>query len=357
MRAAALVLVLLLAGCTTPAPPPAPPGPTLPPAPPPPPPPTPPPVLDVAALASQARAFDGARALEQVQWQLVEPCLLPPCPPRYRITGSPGNEATARGIAAQLQERGFAVRWDNFTSAFEGAPLPAHNVEGLRSGAGNRTLFLGAHYDTRPCADKDPDPLKRREPVLGANDGASGVAVLLALAELLQGRAPNLTLRLVFFDAEDMGDAGLGCGRGTAWAQGSAHFAGNLSEADVRGARMVLLDMVGDKDLELRREGYSAQPPHRTLQDEAWAWATRLGHAQFANATSVPITDDHLPFQRRGIPSLDIIHLDAGPDVFPASHHTTFDDLAHLSPASLEAVGETVLAAVLAWDAEAGPRT
>lgn len=348
MRAGAmLVAVLLLAGCATP---------------PSPPPPVAPPPQVTPDFSADARRFTGS--LDLVHWQTEEnfAVVVPGEPhgdgvrPVYRVTGSEGNNATARWIAGFLAAQGLAVGWDNFTAQFEGRPLPAHNVVGTKAGRTSQTLYLGAHYDTRPCADKDPDPAKRGEPVLGANDGASGVAVLLELARLLQPREMNLTLRFVFFDAEDMGDAGLGCGRGTAWAQGSAHYAAALSEEEVQRARgMVLVDLVGDPAAEFRREGRSAVAPHRALQDDLWAWAARLGHGQFINATSQPILDDHVAFQQRGIPSVDIIHLDDdGRDVFPDSHHTTFDDLAHVSPATLEAVGETLLAAVLGWDAAEG---
>lgn len=356
MRGAALALLLLsmpLAGCG------APPGPPL--APPPPPPlqgtPT------EADIAGAARAFRGQEAFGWVQRQVLVPVDCGPAPPpgnaagclrpRYRVPGTEGNNATAALLAAAMAGAGWDVSWDNFTATFEGRPVPAHNVVAERRGASERTLYLGAHYDSRPCADKDPDPAKRGMPVLGANDGASGVGVLLALAESLGTRNLTLTLRFVFFDAEDMGDGGAGCGRGTAWAQGSAHYAASLTEEDVRDAMgLVLLDIVGDNHLELRREARSAQAPHRALQDHLWAWAAKLNHTQFLDATGPAILDDHVPFQQRGIAAVDVIHLDDdGRDMFPDTHHTTFDDLAHVSPASLEAVGQTVLAALLAWEA------
>jgi Zn-dependent M28 family amino/carboxypeptidase len=300
-----------------------------------------------------ALAFDGARAMALAAAQL-DCGDSPGCVGvRYRIPGTPGNDEVAALLAGWMRGAGLAVRTDNFTATFDGAPLAAHNVVAERPGSGSGTLYLGAHYDSRPCADKDPDAAKRQLPVPAANDGASGVAVLAELAQLLQGRPMNLTLRFVFFDAEDMGDGGRGCGSGSAWAQGSEHYAGGLTDAEVAQARgMVLLDMVGDAELELRRESNSAYSPHRDLQDAVWGWAARLGHAQFRDELGGPVLDDHLPFQRRLIPSLDVIHLDgsADRDPFPATHHTTSDDLAHLRAASLEAVGQSLMAAVLAWD-------
>lgn len=361
MRAVLLGLMVVLAGCAAP-----PPGERPPPPPPPAAPPTAPPPSQ-ADLAAEARAFDGLAAWHLAAMQVAAdgcspapPGATPLCAwqPRHRTPGSEGSNATAERLAAALRDAGWAVRFEPFDATFEGRALPARNVVADRAGATEALLILGAHYDTRPCADKDPDPANRTRPVLGANDGASGVAVLLHLAQLLEGRAMNLSLRVVFFDAEDMGDAGLGCGRGTPWAQGSEHHAAAMPDEEVRRARgMVLLDMVGDAGLELRREGASAAPPHRALQDGLWSWAARLGHPQFLDASGPRITDDHLPFQQRGIAAVDVIHLDDdGRDVFPGSHHTTFDDLDRLSPASLEAVGETVLAALLDLDARAAAR-
>lgn len=328
--------------------------------------------LTNAQLLAAARAFDGDAAWALVKSQVVaqEPCLAsgapdpapPPagtqaCTPLDRIPGTAGNNATAQRISdwmARASALGtWRVRYDPFTATFEGQPLPAHNVVAERPGKTNQTLYLVAHYDSRPCADEDPVPANRTQPVLGANDGGSGVAVMVELARALGDRAMNLTLRFVFVDAEDMGDSGHGCGAGTAWAQGAEHYAASLSPEEVRDARgLVLLDLVGDPAMQLRREGVSAQPPNLDVQSALWGWGHALGSPQFLDAVGPPIDDDHLSFIKRGIPSVDVIDLRDRPGdaVFPDSHHTTFDDLAHVSPASLQAVGQATLAAVLAWD-------
>ncbi|HEV8359764.1 MAG TPA: M28 family peptidase [Candidatus Thermoplasmatota archaeon] len=352
-RALALALALVapaLAGCSTPPAPPPPDGPPLPP-------------LTAAQILEAARAFNGSRALELARAQVLDGarCRDRPaseCDPRiFRVTGTQGNNQTAGLIAQQARQAGFDARLDAFDAAFEGATLPAHNVIATRAGATNRTLYLAAHYDTRPCADKDPDPARRVEPVLGANDGASGVAAVLEVARVLGAQPRNLTITLLFFDAEDMGDGGHACGASTSWAQGSAHHASTLSRDEVADAvGLVLLDMVGDADLTLRREAASALGAHRALQDDVWTWAARLGHAQFRNDTGWRVLDDHHAYQQAGLRAIDVIHLDDGlvdADQFPATHHTTFDDLDHLRAASLQAVGETVLAAALAWDQRA----
>jgi len=336
MRAALLLLVLLLAGCAEP---------------PRPPPDGAAPTAEQAALA-QAGAFDGGRALAFVRAQVCEPGgAAGACSPHYRIPGTEGNNATARLIAAEMAHAGWDVTWDAFTAQREGQPVPAHNVLATKRGSGNGTLMVAAHYDSRPCADEDA--VNTSAPVLGANDGGSGVAVMLELAQLLGGRAMNHTLRFAFVDAEDMGDSGHGCGQGTAWAQGAEHDARNLSAAQVGDIRaLLLLDLVGDPGLRLPREGLSAQGANRPVLDRVWALGHALGHAQFLDEAGPSIDDDHVPYIRRGVPSVDVIDLRQGSNVFPPSHHTTWDDMDHVSPSSLAAVGQAVLAALVAWDAQ-----
>jgi len=304
-------------------------------------------------MVAFARQFDGDRAFALARAQVEQPCATgaPGCvEPRYRVPGTEGNDATVAAIAGWMARLGWSLSWDNFTADMRGQPVPAHSLIAERPGRNATTLYVAAHYDTRPWTDEDPDPAKRDERVLGANDGASGVAVMVALAELLKDHSTNLTLRFAFWDAEDMGESFTG------WIQGSEHYAQRLSEPDVqRTFGYVLLDLVGDVNLTMRREGLSSVSPHRALQDDLWSWAAKLGHEQFVDAPGPTIIDDHQPFQKRHIRAVDVLHLDFDANVFPDSHHTTFDDLAHLSPGSLDAVGETTLAAVLAWDARVGP--
>lgn len=219
-----------------------------------------------------------------------------------------------------------------------------HNVIGERVGTSGRVVAFAAHYDTRPIAERDPDPARRDEPIAGANDGASGVAVLLELARVMP--PTNDTVRLVFFDGEDGGNyLGSQC---TDWILGSRAYAGTLSEDELAQIwAFVLVDMVGDHDLQLPRELNS----HRALQDEVYAVAWSLGHEQFVDAPGVSVTDDHIPFVEAGVPAIDIIHLrPGGPWPFPETHHTHADDLENVSPDSLEVVGTTLEAWLLGLD-------
>ena len=280
--------------------------------------------------------FDGQRAFEHVAAQLVSENGTV----RYRIPGTEGNREVARYIDAEMRALGFAVTWHPFNATYGCEQVPMQNVVAERAGTSGRIVLLAAHYDTRPVADKDPDTARRGEPVLGANDAGSGVGVLLELARVLP--ATNDTVRFLFFDGEDGGGyKGRQC---TDWILGSTAYAAQMSAEEVAAVRaMVLVDMVGDPQLVLPREGYSADGPGRALQDELYGIAAKLGHAQFLDQESYSITDDHVPFLDRRVPAVDLIHLlPNDPRVFPSWHHTTFDDLERVSPGSLDAVGETI---------------
>lgn len=200
--------------------------------------------------------------------------------------------------------------------------FPIENVIAYRSALPPK-MILAAHYDSRLQADQDPDPNLRTKPVPGANDGASGVAVLLELAKTL----PETTTStwLVFFDAEDNGGIG-----GRSWSMGSQYFVSHLSFAP---EKVVILDMVGDKDLNI----YMERNSDPKLNAEIWNAAGQLGFQKFFISTSkYAMMDDHSPFIKNGIPALDIIDFD-----YPF-WHTTHDTIDKVSPQSLEVVGKTI---------------
>ena len=223
---------------------------------------------------------------------------------------------------------------------FDPLIIPVRNlVASYGSGA---TIIIGAHYDSRIFADHDTDETKHLDPVPGANDGGSGVAVLLELARVIsQSYTANNEIRLVFFDAEDNGHI-------EPWASllpatsgfiiGSALYASGLDMVQENIEYMLLVDMVGDTDQKLPIESYSTQSAPQIAAD-IWAAAAGLGYSeQFITTPRSPITDDHLPFIQRGIPSVDIIDLD-----YPY-WHTAEDTLDKVSPDSLERVGRTLVA-------------
>jgi glutaminyl-peptide cyclotransferase len=202
---------------------------------------------------------------------------------------------------------------------------------------GGERLWLGAHYDTRPVADEDPDPARRGEPILGANDGASGVAVLLHLIELFGAAPPPQGVDLIFFDGEDSGrpgDAWTYCLGSQQLARTWQDFGNPLAAGRPRG--LVLLDMVGETDLRIPMERYSlAHAPEWTKA--VFARAAALGLGAFVEEPGRAVIDDHVPFLTAGIPAVDLIDFD-----FPA-WHTTRDTPAVCSSASLAQVGRLVV--------------
>jgi len=231
----------------------------------------------------------------------------------------------------KLGEFGASVSLQPFEGALStGDTLRLVNIIGNFNVGASKRILLAAHYDTRPVADMDPDPANRLTPIIGANDGASGVAVLLEIARALGGAKPPVGVDIVFFDGEDYGESG----RPWDFCLGSSWFADNLK--GYRPAAAIIVDMVGDSDLRIPREGYSSAASGR-LVDELFGIAARLGVEQFANEAGHTIIDDHLPFIRAGIDAVDLIDFD-----YPY-WHTVADTPDKCSPESLEAVGRVLL--------------
>jgi len=202
------------------------------------------------------------------------------------------------------------------------------NIVGKREGD-DPWIILGAHYDTRIYADHDPKPEQRSKPVPGANDGASGVAVLLELARVIPIELSN-KIWIVFFDMEDNGGI-----RNYDWIMGSQLFVNSLDE---KPDKMILLDMIGDEDLQIFYERNSDRP----LSEEIWKVAASLGYEDyFINQPKYRLLDDHVPFLRAGIPAIDIIDFDY------EYWHTTSDTIDKVDFISLEIVGNTILAWLL----------
>ena len=206
-------------------------------------------------------------------------------------------------------------------------------VVSTRAEGAEPRLWLGAHFDTRPVSDLDPDPAQRDVPLVGANDGASGVAVLLHLLEILGENPPKAGVDLIFFDAEDSGHSG----SPDEFCLGSRHLAETLQDfsnplvgSTPRG--LILLDMIGKKDLRVPMEGYSLRYAPVWTQ-AVFNRALELGLPAFVPEPGPSIYDDHVPFLGKGIPALDLIDFD-----FP-QWHTTGDVPSVCSSTSLEQVG------------------
>jgi glutaminyl-peptide cyclotransferase len=250
--------------------------------------------------------FDGELTYADVKYQLE----LGP-----RIPGSDAHIKTGEWIVDKLKK----FRWDVETQETTISGINIKNIIAKR-GSGTPWVIIGSHYDSRKFADNDPTMEERQNPVPGANDGASSTAILLELGRILPIK-PNKQIWLVFFDAEDIS--------GNAIALGSHYF---VSQMVGNPDSVVILDMVGDKDLNIYMEGNS----NPELNKEIWDIATVLGHSQFIPSYKYTILDDHVPFVNAGIKAVDIIDFD-----YPY-WHTTEDTLDKISAESLEIVGETV---------------
>jgi Zn-dependent M28 family amino/carboxypeptidase len=236
-----------------------------------------------------------------------------------RIPGSPGHSAFIEWLTQALNDNGWKTKVEEASIAGQ----IAKNITAKR-GRGDMWVILGAHYDTRIFADEDPDPNLRTQPAPGANDGASGVAVLLELSRALPKDLP-VELWLAFFDAEDNGRIA-----GWDWILGSQAYAETL-----RGIpdAVVIVDMVGDADLNIYKEKNSDPD----ITNAIWAQADALGYKQhFIPTEKYSILDDHTPFLQRGIPAIDIIDFD-----YPY-RHTTQDTVDKVSGESLMVVGKTL---------------
>jgi hypothetical protein len=295
------------------------------------------PALLAAAVCGTACASNhrfevaGARALARVVRQVEA---------GPRIPGTPGHAAVRDWIAAELTRLGARVERQSFTDSTLGRPLALVNVIGhfgARGGSGARRIALCAHYDTRPWCDQDPDSLRRRDPLPGANDAGSGVAVLLEVAELMARRAPPVAVDLVFFDGEDQGRAE----HPEEFSLGAGGYARRLGEA--RPTAAFLFDMVGDRDLGIHPEQRSAGQAAnlvRMVLDGARA----TGAHGFFDTPRYRITDDHIPLLDAGVPAVDIIDFD-----YPAWH--THRDL----PDQVSAASLAEVARVAAWLVYASP--
>lgn len=260
------------------------------------------------ALSSTDQQFSGDVAFQHVFAQME---YIP------RHTGTEGWRKCGDYILNQMADLGWVAEEQPFTYM----DTACRNLIGKR-GSGP-LLILGAHYDSRKYADHDPNPEKREEPVPAANDGASGVAILLELARVLDPDALNRTIWLVAFDAEDNGNID-----GWDWIAGSRHFVDVLTEVP---QGMVLFDMIGDADQQIYYEHNS----HKPMSEKIWQVADVMNYDTFIASYRHSMLDDHIPFKEAGIPAVDIIDFD-----YPY-WHTTADTLDKVSIESLEAVGRT----------------
>ena len=258
-----------------------------------------------------------------------------------RTLGHPEREASIAALRARLEREGATVHTQAFDGydPLDGRVMPLANLFASIRPDAPRQFVLATHFDTRPWAESDPDPARRGQPIPGANDGTSGVVVLLALLPTLRDRLPGDTgFTLAFFDGEELGRPGHG-----GYCAGSTYFAEHPDEAPpvLERARFgIVLDMVGDAELTIAREPNSVrQQPE--LVDHVWNTAAALGERAFVDATYPrAILDDHVLLSRAGIPSILLIDYDYD------AWHTHADTIDRVSGESLASVARVVFEAV-----------
>lgn len=266
--------------------------------------------------------------------------------PRVPNTGA--HKACADYLSLELERHGAEVYvQEAVLTAYNGDQLNAKNIIGAFNPDRPRRILLFAHWDTRPYADHDVDEANHRKPIDGADDGASGVGVLLEIARQIGKKAPEVGIDIIFFDAEDYGTPEFVKEyKPDTWCLGSQFWAKNPHVPDYKAEFGILLDMVGSKGATFYKESISMKYAAQYVE-KVWAKARNLGYGKyFINANGDPITDDHLyVIEGRRIPCLDIINLD--PDNkkngFGVHWHTMNDNMDIIDKNTLKAVGQTVL--------------
>lgn len=263
-----------------------------------------------------------------------------------RTLGSEAHKQCADWLADKLNEFCDTIYIQNFvTKTYDGKSWNATNIIGSFAPENPKRILLAAHWDSRPFADHDPNPGNRETPIDGANDGASGVGVLLEVARQLHSANPNLGVDIIFFDAEDFGPRENEYVPGDWWGLGAQYWAKNHHLTNYNADFGILLDMVGTPNPQFLQEQFSMRDAQDVVR-KVWATAYSLGHGQyFQNKPGGMITDDHYYVNKySSIKMIDIIHYDATSGTgFSPVWHTINDNINNIDKKSLEIVGTTLL--------------
>lgn len=267
-----------------------------------------------------------------------------------RTMNSEAHEKCAEWIAAKFREYGCEVTLQQATLfGYDSTELRSTNIIASLFPERTTRILICAHWDSRPWADNDPDKANWDKPVMAANDGASGVAVMLEMARVINtDTAISVGIDFICFDAEDWGmpqwinDSG----RSDSWALGAQYWAKNPHKAGYEARYGILLDMVGGEGARFYREGMSERYASKVV-DKVWAAAKTAGYGSFfVDSNGGYVTDDHVPVNEHlNIPTIDIIphYPDCAQSTFGPTWHTVNDTMEHIDKNTLRAVGQTVL--------------
>lgn len=269
-----------------------------------------------------------------------------------RVPNTAAHRACADYLANTLERLGAKVyRQAADLMAYDGTLLKSCNIIGAYKPEAKKRIALFAHWDSRPWADADPDEKNHRTPISGANDGASGVGVLLEIARHLQKQLPELGIDIILVDAEDYGPHVSYKGKHNEeyWGLGSQYWARNPHVANYNARFGILLDMVGGSNATFLYEGFSEEYAH-DVNRKVWKTANDLGYGKyFVKDQAGYVTDDHLFVNRYAkIPTIDIVP--STPDGFYKYWHTVKDDIEGIDRNTLKAVGQTVMQVIYEED-------
>ena len=264
-----------------------------------------------------------------------------------RVPNTEAHRACADYLASELERFGAKMYvQEAVLTAYNGERLQARNIIGVFNPEQKRRVLLFAHWDSRPYSDHDPDKSNHYKPIDGADDGASGVGVLLEIARQISLKDIGIGIDIIFFDAEDYGPPSfLNNHTQDPFALGTQFWAKNPHVPNYKAEYGILLDMVGSKNATFYKEGHSVEYA-APIVERVWNTARNLGFGKFfMNAQEGPITDDHIYVIRgRGIPCINIINLDPKtPHGFVSHWHTQQDTMDKIDRETLKAVGQTVL--------------
>jgi hypothetical protein len=268
-----------------------------------------------------------------------------------RVPGTPGAVKAGDWIVAAMRQRADAVIEQRFTHrTLDGRDLPLRNILARYRPAATQRILYVTHWDTRPVADSDPVPANRTKPILGANDGAAGVGLFVALGDALKKTPPNVGVDLLFVDGEDYGKS-----FDPPYADvllGSQYFASHLPSPDYHPIFGILWDMIADADLNILQEAKSVTAAPEVVR-RVWQKAADLGYSNyFIPRVGQDVIDDHVPLLEKGLRVIDVIDLDygpLGPDGVsnPSYHHTLQDTIDHISTKSFQIVGDVALSLLI----------
>ena len=267
-----------------------------------------------------------------------------------RVPNSEAHVACGNYLTSELKRFGAQVYEQEATlTAYNGTQLKAKNIIGSYNPENSKRVLLFAHWDSRPYADHDKDPANHKKPIDGADDGSSGVGVLLEMARQFSIKSPAIGIDIIFFDAEDYGTPEFVKEyKENTWCLGAQFWAKNPHVKGYKADFGILLDMVGAKNASFFKEATSMRYAPQIVE-EVWSTARDLGYGKFfINAEGGAITDDHqYVILGRNIPCIDIIYTDPESDNGFGPHwHTQNDTMDNIDRETLKAVGQTVLQVV-----------